>query len=90
GEVLLITLALNLLGLAAPLFFQNIVDRVHVNHTLSTLKLLALGFVGVALWETACGWLRTRLYAETSQKIDVELGARLFRHLLRLPMGYFE
>ncbi|MGL4313773.1 MAG: type I secretion system permease/ATPase [Sphingomonas sp.] len=90
GEVLLITLALNLLGLAAPLFFQNIVDRVLVNDTLSTLNVLALGFVGVALWETAFGWLRTRLYAETSQKIDVELGARLFRHLLRLPMGYFE
>ncbi|WP_343617116.1 type I secretion system permease/ATPase [Novosphingobium sp.] len=90
GEVLLITLALNLLGLAAPLFFQNVVDKVLVNNTMSTLTVLAVGFVVVSIWETIFGWLRTRLYAETSQKIDVELGAKLFWHLLRLPLGYFE
>ena len=90
GEVLLITLALNLLGLAAPLFFQNVVDKVLVHETLSTLTVLVVGFVGVSIWETVFGWLRTRLYSETSQKIDVELGSKLFWHLLRLPLGYFE
>jgi len=90
GEVLLITLALNLLGLAAPLFFQNVVDKVLVHDTMSTLTVLAIGFVGVSTWETVFGWLRTKLYSETSQKLDVELGAKLFRHLLRLPLGYFE
>ncbi|WP_380782681.1 type I secretion system permease/ATPase [Sphingomonas sp. R86520] len=90
GEVLLITLALNLLGLAAPLFFQNVVDKVLVNNTMSTLTVLAFGFFVVSVWETIFGWLRTRLYSETSQKIDVELGAKLFWHLLRLPLGYFE
>ena len=90
GEVLLITLALNLLGLAAPLFFQNVVDKVLVHNTISTLKVLAIGFVAVSVWETIFGWLRTRLYSETSQKIDVELGSKLFRHLLRLPLAYFE
>ena len=90
GEVLLLTLALNLLGLAAPLFFQSVVDKVLVHGTASTLTVLTIGFVAVSLWETAFGWLRTRLFSETSQKIDVELGARLFRHLLRLPLGYFE
>jgi len=44
----------------------------------------------VSLWEVAFGWLRTLLYSETSQKLDVELGSRLFRHLLRLPIAYFE
>ncbi len=90
GEVLLITLGINILGLAAPLFFQNVVDKVLVHDTLDTLTVLAIGYVAVSVWETAFGWLRTRLYSETSQKIDVELGARLFRHLLGLPMGYFE
>ncbi len=90
GEVLLITLALNLLGLAAPLFFQNVVDKVLVHDTLDTLKVLAIGYVAVSVWETVLGWLRTSLYAQTSQKIDVELGAKLFRHLLGLPIGYFE
>lgn len=90
GEVLLITLGINLLGLAAPLFFQNIVDKVLVHETMSTLTVLAVGFVAVSVWETVFGWLRTRLYSETSQKIDVELGAKLFWHMLRLPLGYFE
>lgn len=90
GEVLLITLALNLLGLAAPLFFQNVVDKVLVHNTLATLQVLAIGFVAVSVWEVVFGWLRTRLFTETSQKLDVELGAKLFRHLLALPLAYFE
>lgn len=90
GEVLLVTFALNLLGLAAPLFFQNVIDKVLVHNTLATLQVLAFGFVAVSIWETAFGWLRTRLYSETSQKIDVELGSRLFRHMLGLPLAYFE
>jgi len=90
GEVLLITLCLNLLGLAAPLFFQNVIDKVLVHNTLATLQVLSIGFVAVSLWEVAFGWLRTRLYSETSQKLDVELGAKLFRHLLGLPLAYFE
>jgi subfamily B ATP-binding cassette protein HlyB/CyaB len=90
GEVLLITLGLNLLGLASPLFFQNVIDKVLVHNTLATLRVLVFGFVAVSIWEVAFGWLRTRLYSETSQKIDVELGAKLFRHLLGLPLAYFE
>lgn len=90
GEVLAISLALNLLGLAAPLIFQNVIDKVLVHNTLATLQVLAVAIVAVALWEVALGWLRTRLYSETSQKLDVELGVRLFRHLMRLPLAYFE
>ncbi|WP_022683575.1 type I secretion system permease/ATPase [Sphingobium bisphenolivorans] len=90
GEVLLITLCLNLLGLAAPLFFQNVIDKVLVYNTMATLQVLVLGFVLVSCWEVAFGWLRTRIYSETSQKIDVELGARLYRHLMHLPLAYFE
>lgn len=90
GEVLLITLAVNLLGLASPLLFQNVIDKVLVHQSASTLSVLMIALVGVSVWETAFGWLRTRLYSETSQKMDVELGARLFRHLLALPLGYFE
>jgi len=90
GEVLLVTLAINLLGLASPLFFQNVIDKVLVHNTLDTLTILIIGFGVVSVWETIFGWLRTRLYSETSQKIDVELGAKLFRHLLALNMSYFE
>ena len=90
GEVLLVTLGINLLGLASPLFFQNVIDKVLVHNTLDTLTILVIGFGVVSIWETLFGWLRTRLYSETSQKIDVELGAKLFRHLLGLNLAYFE
>ncbi|HKY82070.1 MAG TPA: type I secretion system permease/ATPase [Sphingobium sp.] len=90
GEVLLITLCLNLLGLAAPLFFQNVIDKVLVYNSMATLRVLVIGFLIVSCWEVAFGWLRTRIYSETSQKIDVELGARLYRHLMHLPLAYFE
>jgi len=90
GEVLLITCTLNLLGLASPLLFQNVIDKVLAHNSLTTLNVLAIAFVAVSVWEAMFGWIRTRVYAETSQKIDVELGARAFRHLLALPLTYFE
>jgi len=90
GEVLLITCTLNLLGLASPLLFQNVIDKVLAHNSLTTLNVLAIAFVAVSVWEAVFGWIRSRLYAETSQKIDVELGARVFRHLLALPLDYFE
>lgn len=89
-EVLAITLALNLLGLAAPLLFQSVIDKVLIHNSMSTLNVLAFAFLAVSLWEVALGWIRTRLFTETAQKIDVELGAKLFHHLLALPLGYFE
>jgi ATP-binding cassette, subfamily B, bacterial HlyB/CyaB len=88
--VLLVTLAINILGLASPLFFQNVIDKVLVHNTLDTLNVLVIGFGVVSIWETLFGWLRTRLYSQTTQKIDVELGAKLFRHLLGLNLSYFE
>lgn len=90
AEVLLVTLAINILGLASPLFFQNVIDKVLVHNTSSTLTVFATGFAVVSIWEVCFGWLRTRLYSETGQKIDIELGTALFRHLLSLPIGYFE
>jgi subfamily B ATP-binding cassette protein HlyB/CyaB len=89
-EVLGITLALNLLGLAAPLLFQSVIDKVLVHNSISTLSVLAFAFLIVSIWEVALGWIRTRVFTETTQKIDVELGARLFHHLLALPLSYFE
>jgi len=89
GEVLLVSFALQLLGLATPLFFQVIVDKVLVHHGMSTLNVVAIG-LGVALsFEVLLGGLRSYVFSHTTTRIDVELGARLFRHLLSLPLGYF-
>lgn len=90
SEVLLASFFLQLFALVSPLFFQVVVDKVLVHRSLSTLEVLAIGLVAIALFETLLGILRTYLFSHTTNRIDVELGARLFRHLLALPIGYFQ
>jgi subfamily B ATP-binding cassette protein HlyB/CyaB len=90
SEVLLASFFLQLFALVSPLFFQVVVDKVLVHRSLSTLEVLAAGLVAIALFETTLGVLRTYLFSHTTNRIDVELGARLFRHLLALPIGYFQ
>ena len=90
GEILLVSLFLQLIGLATPLFFQVVMDKVLVNHAMKTLNVIAIGLVTATLFEAALTGIRTWVFAHTSSKIDVELGARLFRHLLGLPLSYFQ
>ncbi|HEY5797592.1 MAG TPA: type I secretion system permease/ATPase [Bosea sp. (in: a-proteobacteria)] len=90
GEVLVASFFLQLFGLISPLFFQVVIDKVLVHRSLSTLDVLAIGLVAIALFEVVLGALRTHLFSHTTNRIDVELGARLFRHLLALPIGYFQ
>ena len=90
GEVLVASFFLQLFGLVSPLLFQVVIDKVLVHHTLSTLEVLMVGFVTISLFESVLGGLRTYLFAHTTNRIDVELGARLFRHLLALPLAYFQ
>ncbi len=90
GEVLVASFFLQLFALVAPLFFQVVIDKVLVHRSLTTLDVLAIGLVAISLFETVLGILRTYLFSHTTNRIDVELGARLFHHLLALPMSYFQ
>lgn len=90
AEVLLISFALQLIGLATPMFFQVVMDKVLVNHAMKTLNVIAVGLLCATLFEALLTGIRTYVFANTSSKIDVELGARLFRHLLALPTAYFQ
>ena len=90
GEVLAASFFLQLFALVSPLFFQVVIDKVLVSRTLSTLDVLVIGLVAISIFETILGILRTYLFAHTTNRIDVELGARLFRHLLALPISYFQ
>ena len=90
GEVLVASFVLQLIGLITPLFFQVVIDKVLVHRTLSTLDVLAIALVTISMFETVLGILRTYLFSHTTSRIDVELGARLFHHLLALPMAYFQ
>lgn len=89
-EVLLVSLVLQLFALVTPLFFQVVMDKVLVHRGFTTLDVIAVGLLVVTLFEVLLTGLRGFVFAHTTSRIDVELGARLFRHLLNLPMAYFE
>jgi subfamily B ATP-binding cassette protein HlyB/CyaB len=89
-EVLIGSFFLQIFGLLTPLFFQVVIDKVLVHRGLSTLEVLAVGLGLLSLFDVVVGGLRTYLFTHTSNRIDVELGARLFRHLMSLPMAYFQ
>src|SRR5215472_6038947 len=89
-EVLVWSFFLQLFALVTPLFFQVVTDKVLPHRGLSTLDVLAVGLVSVATFESVLTALRTYIFAHTCNRIDVELGARLFRHLVALPVSYFE
>jgi subfamily B ATP-binding cassette protein HlyB/CyaB len=90
GEVLLVSLCLQLFALATPLFFQVVMDKVLVHRGLTTLDVVAVGLLAVSLFEVILSGLRSYVFAHTTSRIDVELGARLFSHLVHLPMAYFQ
>ncbi len=89
AEVLLVSVVLQLLALVTPLFFQVVMDKVLVHRGFSTLNVIAIGLLAVSLFEVALSGLRTYVFSHTCSRIDVELGARLFRHLLSLPLPWF-
>lgn len=90
GEVLLVSFFLQLIGLATPLFFQVVMDKVLVHRGINTLDVIAIGLLFCSIFESVLSGLRTYIFSHTTSRIDVELGARLFRHLLALPLSYFQ
>ena len=90
GEVLLVSTVLQLIGLVTPLFFQVVMDKVLVHQGTSTLNVLVVALVAVMCFESGLSVLRAYVFSHTTSRIDVELGSRLYRHLLNLPLAYFE
>jgi ATP-binding cassette, subfamily B, bacterial HlyB/CyaB len=89
-EVLLASFFIQIFALITPLFFQVVIDKVLVHRGLTTLDVLAFGLLVVSLFDVILNALRTYVFSHTTSRIDVTLGADLFRHLLRLPLSYFE
>ena len=90
GEVMLVSLFLQLFALVSPLFFQVVMDKVLVHRGMTTLDVLVIGLVVVVVFESLLNGLRAYVFSHTTSRIDVELGARLFRHLVQLPLAYFQ
>lgn len=89
-DVLIGSFFLQLMGLASPIFFQLVIDKVLVHQSLTTLEVLAFGLAVVLIWETFLSALRNWLFAHTTNRVDAELSTNMFRHLVNLPVSYFE
>ncbi|MEE3608969.1 type I secretion system permease/ATPase [Avibacterium paragallinarum] len=89
-EVIAISLVLQILALITPLFFQVVMDKVLVHQGFNTLNVIAVGLSIIILFEVLLSAIRSYVFSHTTSRMDVELGAKLFRHLLALPLAYFE
>jgi ATP-binding cassette subfamily B protein len=89
-EVLLASLTIQILGLATPIITQVVIDKVMVQGSLPTLDVMAIALLGVAFFEAFLGILRLFIFTHTARRLDLSLSAQLFRHLMRLPLSYFE
>ena len=89
GETLMASLALQVFALVSPFAFQVVIDKVLVHKGLSTLDVIVVGLAVSALFEVLLTALRTYVLTHTTSRVDAELGAKIYRHLLGLPMAYF-
>ncbi|GJD18424.1 toxin secretion ABC transporter ATP-binding protein [Rivularia sp. IAM M-261] len=89
-EVFIASLFVQLLGLGNPLVTQVIIDKVIIQNGANTLNVLGFVLIAMAFIEGIITWLRTNLFADTTNRIDLSLGSEVIDHLLRLPLRYFE
>src|SRR5262249_36011169 len=90
SQILIASLIVQVFALATPLLFQVIIDKVLVHKGFSTLTVIAIGLAGIPVVDAPMQSLRPYALSHTTSRIDVELGSRVFDHLLCLPLGYFE
>ncbi len=89
-DIAIAALALHILALASPIFFQLVIDKVLVHQSSSTLWVLAIGITIAMVFESLFGYVRQMLLLAATNKIDIRLTRRTFSHLLSLPIDYFE
>lgn len=90
GEVAIAALFLCLLGLAVPVFFQIVIDKVLVHQSIATLQVLLVGVMLALVFDGLFGFLRRYLLIYATNRVDIRVATRTFGHLLRLPMDFFE
>jgi ATP-binding cassette subfamily B protein RtxB len=89
-QVLVLSMLLQFLALISPLFFQVIMDKVLVHNALTTLDVLIIVLLIVGIYEVVLKLLREYIFTHTTTRVDILLGGKLFKHLIKLPLGYFK
>ncbi len=90
GQIALAVVMITLLSLVVPLFFQIVVDKVLVHRTYDTLNVLGVGIVAAVVFNGILSYLRSYFLLFATNKIDIATATKTFRHLMRLPIEFFE
>jgi ATP-binding cassette subfamily B protein len=90
SDVALAAVLLNALGLALPIFFQLIIDKVLVHESFTTLYVLAAGAAGALAFDSIFNFLRRYLLLYATNRVDIRVATKTFGHLLGLPISFFE
>jgi len=89
-QVLLLSIGLQVFSLISPQYMQLVVDNVLLSHDVHFLKVLALGFLLLMVIDVGTTALRSLLVMSLSSMLNIQMATNLFRHLIRLPLPYFE
>ncbi|MYM85376.1 ATP-binding cassette domain-containing protein [Duganella sp. FT50W] len=89
-DIFIAAIAMQMLALASPIFFQLVIDKVLTHQSVTTLQVLAVGVIMALVFDSSFGFLRQTLTLAASNKIDMRLTRRVFGHLLSLPIDFFE
>ncbi|BAI76919.1 ATP-binding cassette subfamily B (plasmid) [Azospirillum sp. B510] len=89
-DIAVAAILLSMMGLALPIFFQLIIDRVLVHQSLGTLYALMVGMIGVIAFETCFSYLRQYMVMHATRKIDTRMNVQVFNKVVNLPMDFFE
>src|SRR3569833_1557399 len=89
-NVVVAALAMHVLALAVPIFFQIVIDRVLVYMGISTLEVISIGVVLAILFDATFNWLRGYFVLRTASRIDIRLARTTFCYLMSLPISFFE
>ena len=90
AQIALAVFLLTLIALASPLFFQNVVDKVLVHESFSTLNVLGAGIVVAIVFNAILEYLKGHLLLFATNKIDISTAVKTFAHLIHLPIDFFE
>lgn len=89
-EVFVASFFVQMFALANPLMIQVIIDKVIVQQSVSTLHVLGIFLLIIAVFEAILTSVRTYLFVDTTNRIDMALGSEIIDHLFRLPLRYYE
>tara|TARA_B100001093_G_scaffold506988_1_gene566841 strand:+ start:1994 stop:4993 length:3000 start_codon:yes stop_codon:yes gene_type:complete len=89
-EVLVASIFVQIFQLMNPLIIQQIIDKVIGQNGFNTLPVLAVLLFSFSIFENVLTAVRTNLFIDTTNRIDLSLGEEIIDHLLRLPLTYFD